>query len=271
MTPKIISLSSGSKANCTLVSSGSTHILIDFGISCKKTGKMLSEYGISLADISAVFLSHEHSDHVAGLPTFLKNHDAPVYITEPSYLEYIRGAGFEYRNRLTVTETEFSVQTGDLFIEAMPVRHDSAACVAYRISGGVSLGICTDVGKPTDALLDFFSPCESIITEANYDEAMLFCGSYPQTLKYRISSDSGHTSNDDCARFVARLAELGTLKRVLLAHISPENNTSELALFTVSEELKRAGLHLDFLKTASRVSAVAVPTQKSESITQELA
>ncbi len=259
MTQKIVSLSSGSKANCTLVSSGSTHILIDFGLSCRKVSKTLSEYGISLSDISAVFLSHEHSDHVAGLPTFLKSYDAPVYITEPSYLEYIRGAGFDYRNRLTVTETSFSVQTGDILIEALPVRHDSAACVAYRISGGVSLGICTDVGKPEKELFDFFSPCENIITEANYDETMLFCGSYPQTLKYRISSESGHTSNEDCARFVSQLAATGTLKRALLAHISPENNTPELALCVVSEELANTGLQLDFLGAAQRNSAVSIP------------
>ncbi len=258
MTPKIISLSSGSKANCTLVSSGNTHILIDFGVSCRKAKQMLSEHGIALSDVSAVFITHEHCDHVAGLPTFLKALDIPVYITRPSYLEYIRGKGFDLRDKLTVTETDFTVTVGDLLIEAMPVRHDSAACVAYRISGGgVSLGICTDVGKPTDELFEFFKRCENVITEANYDEAMLICGIYPQTLKYRIMSDSGHTSNDDCARFVSRLAKSG-VKRVLLAHISPENNTPDLALHLVAMEMRRTDAHLDFLAAAPREESISV-------------
>ena len=257
MTPKIISLSSGSKANCTLVSSGNTHILIDFGISYRKTNQLLADCGLALSDIDAIFLTHEHCDHVAGLPTLLKGCDVPVYMTRPSHLEYIRGKGFEHRNRLTVTETDFSLTVGDLLIEAMPVRHDSAACVAYRISGGVSLGICTDAGKPSNELFEFFRSCENVITEANYDEAMLRLGSYPQTLKYRIMSDSGHTSNDDCAKFVSRLAKAG-VKRVLLAHISPENNTPDLALHTVAMEMRQTDAHLDFLAAAPRDEALAL-------------
>ena len=255
MNPKIISLSSGSKANCTLVSSGSTHILIDFGVSCRKAKRDLATYGLDLSDIDAVFLTHEHADHVSGLPIFMKNYGTPVYITRPSYLDYIRGRGFDMRDKLTVTETDFTVTVGDLTVTAMPVRHDSAACVAYKIvGGGINLGICTDVGKPTDELFDFFKDCECVITESNYDETMLLCGIYPQTLKYRIMSDSGHTSNDDCARFVSRRAKAG-VSRVLLAHISPENNTPDLALHTVSMELRRTDAHLDFLAPAPREDA----------------
>ncbi len=252
MTPKIISLASGSKANCTLVSAGGTSILIDLGVSCKKAKTSLSEAGVDISKIDAVFLTHEHCDHVAGLPTFMKNYTAPVYIARPSYLDFIRGKGFDYRDRMTVTETDFCMTVGALKVSAMPVRHDSAACLAYKIEGDdFSLGICTDVGCPTDDLFEFFCNCTHVITEANYDEPMLRLGSYPQTLKYRIMSESGHTSNDDCAKFVAKLAKSG-VKNVLLAHVSPENNTPELALHLVSMELRKQGLSLDFLAAAPR-------------------
>lgn len=258
--PIIASLASGSKANCTLVSDGSTHILIDFGLSCRRINQHLKNYGLDLSCISAVFLTHEHSDHVAGLPTFFNKHSAPVYITEPSYLDYIRGKGFDYRDRFTVVSTAFSVTVGELNVTAIPVRHDSAACVAYRVEGnGISLGICTDVGCPTDALFEHFKDCGCVITEANYDEKMLLCGIYPQELKYRIMSESGHTSNDDCARFVTRLAESG-VKNVLLAHVSPENNTPQLAVYVVAETLKNHGIELPFLAAAPRDDAIVMPS-----------
>ena len=257
----IISLSSGSKANCTLVSDGSTHVLVDFGLSCRKVKTALRGYGLDLCDLSAVFITHEHSDHVAGLPTFMKSYSVPVYMTEPSYLEYIRSdKGFELRNRLTVTNTSYEVRVGSFCVTAMPVRHDSAACVALKIvGGGINLGICTDIGYPTDALFGFFADCGCVITESNYDEKMLLCGIYPQVLKYRIMSESGHTSNDDCADFVCRLARAG-VKKFLLAHISPENNTPELAFYVVAQALKNSGLSVDFLAAAPREQAIEVPT-----------
>ncbi len=261
MNKQIISLASGSKANCTLVSDGQTHILIDFGLSCRRVKTVLADYGLALSDICAVFITHEHSDHVAGLATFLKSYSAPVYMTAPSYLDYTRGKGFDMRDRLTVTETDFCMTVGGISIAAMPVRHDSAACVAYKVTGnGLSLGICTDIGHPSDELFEFFCDCENVITEANYDEIMLMCGAYSQVLKYRIKSESGHTSNEDCARFVCRLAKSG-VQRVMLAHISPENNTPDLALHTVAMEMRREGAHLEYLAAAPRDGAIAFPVK----------
>ena len=260
--PLIVSLASGSKANCTLVSDGKTHILIDFGLSCRRINQHLKDYGLDLSDISAVFITHEHCDHVAGLPTFFKNHSAPVYITAPSHFEYIRGKGFDFRDRFTVVSTAFTATVGGITVTAIPVRHDSAACVAYKITGnGISLGICTDIGCPTDELFELFKDCGCVITESNYDEKMLLCGIYPQELKYRIMSECGHTSNDDCARFVTRLAECGE-KNVLLAHISPENNTPQLAVYVVAEALKRCGLTVPFLAAAPRDDKIVLPCKK---------
>lgn len=262
LTPGVFSLASGSRANSTLVTDGKTHILVDLGVSLRYLTGSLKEIGLAPADISALFITHEHSDHVAGLGAFLKKFDVPVHITEPSYLAFIRGQGFEIRERLTVhSSLFFTERVGDLTVKSMPVPHDSAACVAYKLSGnGVSLGICTDAGRPSDALFEFFSDCRDVITEANHDEVMLKCGIYPDALKYRILSDFGHTSNAACAEFVVRLAKAG-VRNVLLSHISPENNTPELALFCVNEALKREGVSLSYLGAAPRMSLLKIPPQ----------
>lgn len=259
ISPLILSLASGSKANCTLISDGHTNILIDLGLSCRKVSAALKPYGLDLSAIDAVFLTHEHSDHVAGLPTFFKNYTAPVYVTEPSHLDLIRGKFFEFRDRFTAVSESFSVKVGAFTVASLPVRHDSAACVAYRIEGGgISLGICTDVGSPGDDLFEFFKDLRCVITESNYDEIMLRCGTYPEDLKYRIMSPYGHTSNADCADFVCRLSQNG-VRRVLLAHVSPENNTPELAVCVTREALESKGLTLDFLEAAKREGCVELP------------
>ncbi len=250
------SLASGSKANCTLVCSEKAKILIDFGVSCRYAKTALSEIGLKLDDVGAVFITHEHSDHIAGLDTFFKKYDIPVHMTEPSYIAYTRGKGFYHRDRLTVHEPAYTVTLGDLEISSLPVRHDSAACVAYKVTRKdenkhFALGICTDIGCPGDELFSFFSDCTNIITECNHDVTMLKCGIYPEDLKYRILSDYGHTSNDDCANFVVRLAENG-VKGVLLSHLSPENNTPELAVYTVREALEKSGKTVPYLEIAPR-------------------
>lgn len=262
-TTGVFSLASGSRANCTLVTDGETHILIDLGVSLRYLTGSLKEIGMTPADISALFITHEHSDHVAGLGTFLKKFNVPVHITEPSYLAFIRGQGFEIRDRFTVhEELAFTERVGGLTVSSLPVSHDSAACVAYKLSGnGVSLGICTDVGRPSDALFEFFSDCRDVITEANHDEIMLKCGIYPDALKYRILSDSGHTSNAACAEFVVRLAKAG-VRNVLLSHISPENNTPELALYCVNEALSREGVSLSYLGAAPRMALLSFPAPR---------
>lgn len=262
-SPSVYSLASGSRANCTLVSDGKTHILIDLGVSVKYLTASLGALGLTPADISALFITHEHSDHVAGLKTFVKKYKTPIHITEQSYLAFIRGGGFEIRDSLTVHESlYFTERVGEVTVSALPVPHDSAACVAYKVTGnGVSLGICTDIGRPTEALFDFFSDCRDVITEANHDEIMLKCGIYPDSLKYRILSDCGHTSNDSCASFVVRLAKAG-VKNVLLSHVSPENNTPDLAFYCVNRALSSAGVALSYLGVAPRLEMLKFPPEK---------
>ncbi len=264
---RIWSLASGSKANCTLICSEKAKILIDFGVSCRYAKTSLSQIGTDLSEIGAVFITHEHSDHIGGLETFFKRYDIPVHMTEPSYIAYTHGKGFYNRDKISVHEMRYSEKIGDITVTSLPVMHDSACCVAYRVDqeNGQSLGICTDAGRPSEELYEFFAGCDYVITECNHDEIMLKCGIYPDELKRRILSPTGHTSNADCADFAVRLARSG-VRRILLAHLSPENNTRELALCTVDEALKRSGESLDYLDVAPRYELFSAFASASASV-----
>lgn len=247
------SFASGSRANCTLVSDGESRILIDFGLSCRMTKTVLCELGLELSDIDAIFITHEHSDHVSGLNTLLKNHDIPVHMTEPSFLALCRAKGFEFRNKITVHPVEYVEKLGSLTVSSCSVPHDSAACVSYLVLGnGVSFCLCTDIGQMSEKILEHVSKAENVILESNYDPNMLRNGDYPDELKRRIRSKNGHLSNGDCAKALVCLAQNG-VRRVLLGHISPENNDPWLVRRCAANALEEAGLELEMLEVAPRL------------------
>ena len=254
LSPRVVSFASGSRANCTLVDSGSTRILIDFGLSCRMLSGFLKDYGLTIGDIDAVFITHEHADHVSGLPTFFKKYDIPVHMTEPSFLAYTRGKGFEYRDKITVHPVEFEINIGGFTVSSCEVCHDSAACVSYLVKGdGVSFCTCTDLGYMPKRVLEHVSRAENVILESNHDVGLLESGEYPPELKRRIRSRYGHLSNDQCAEILIELYCRG-VKRVLLGHISPENNKPEIALDAVNRALSQAGVIFDYLDTAPRIT-----------------
>lgn len=252
--PQIWSLASGSRANSIFLTDGKTNLLIDCGLSCRMLNAHLKNIGFSLSDIDAVFITHEHSDHTAGLPTLLKNHSIPVHMTEPSYIAFTRSKGFEYREKIITHPIEYTETVGDLTVTSCQLSHDAAACVSYLVQGnGLSFCTCTDLGVMTDKVMKHASKATAVILESNHDPALLRSGSYPDELKRRIRSDCGHLSNYDCSNALAELVKNG-VQRVLLGHISPENNTPELALHCAIEALDRAGLKVELLDTAPRMS-----------------
>lgn len=251
---RVVSLASGSRANCTLVEYGDTVILVDFGLSCRMAEGFLRDLGVELARVNAVFITHEHTDHVSGLNTLLKKYDIPVHMTEPSFLAFSRGKGFDCRNKITVHSVEYECRVGELLVSACEVSHDSAACVSYLVTGdGFSFCSCTDLGYVPERVFQHICRAENVILESNHDITLLKTGDYPENIKYRISSKSGHLSNNQCADILKRLRSAG-VKRVLLGHVSPENNDPDLALESAIIALQETGEEFDFIGVAPRLS-----------------
>ncbi len=244
---KVISLYSGSSGNCTLIEAGENTFLIDAGGSAKALISSLDKLGVDLFRVSDIFITHEHGDHTHALSALVKKHPCRVHITEMSAnaMNITCGA---LDKCLVRHGAEFKLEIGGCKITAFPVPHDSSACVGYRFDfDGVSVGAVTDIGYVTQTVYDSLCGCEAIIIEANHDREMVRCGSYPAVLKARILSGGGHLSNDDCAEISGAWARQGT-KKILLAHLSEENNTPEIAVSTVRKATDPYGVTVSAAK-----------------------
>ena len=236
----IHTIASGSEGNCLLVSAGTTHILLDAGISCRRISSALSELDLSLNSIDAVLITHEHSDHIGGLTTLVRRRALPVYTGAATarQLRY-RIAGIEPQLRPVGPGEPFSV--GDLTVTAFPTSHDVAGGLDFRFDHeGAGAGVLTDTGTVTEEACRILDGVDLLILESNHDVDRLLSGPYPFPLKRRILSDFGHLSNADAAAFAAELAGKGT-RRFVLAHLSRENNTPQLALEAVERAVSPFG------------------------------
>lgn len=241
----VVSLFSGSKGNCTLLRFGETCVLIDAGRSCRAIEGALAASGSALSAVRAVFLTHEHSDHIKALPTLLKKHPVPVHGPKAA-LRALSDMGCP-ADCLIPHPPCFSVTVAAddgsdaVTLSSFPTLHDAESSVGYRMEAeGICAALATDLGSVTDAVRAGFSGCRYAVIESNHDENMLLMGSYPYELKRRILSDCGHLSNSACGEFACELVR-GGAKRLLLAHLSEENNTPELAYLTVRTALSAAG------------------------------
>ncbi|AHM58462.1 beta-lactamase [Flammeovirgaceae bacterium 311] len=221
----ITSLNSGSNGNCYYVGNEQEAVLIDAGISCRETEKRLKRLGLSMDKVKAIFVSHEHSDHIRGIPVLAKKYQLPVYITPGT----LRNARLSPYNSLAVPFEAFqAVQIGELSVTAFPKFHDAADPHSFVVSHGATrVGIFTDIGAPCENLIHYFRQCHAAILEANYDDVLLEKGSYPYFLKNRIRSGHGHLSNKQAlALFTAYKPSF--MSHLLLAHLSKDNNCPEL-------------------------------------------
>lgn len=253
----VYTLASGSSGNCVYIRMGEDEILVDAGISAKRITDSLCVLGGDIKRIKGIFITHEHSDHVCGLETLAKKYHISIHFTEPSLKAYIASHSGGFAEGCAVVHPPiFEVQMGNMTLQSFVTPHDSAASVGYVITDGSTertVAVATDIGYVTDEVCDALLGVKNIILESNHDENMLLCGPYPYELKRRILSNTGHLSNEAASALIARLAAAGT-ERILLAHLSLENNLPELAYHSA---LQAVGEY----KTAVSVASPNAPTQ----------
>ena len=235
-------LASGSSGNAILVSSDETHLLIDAGISCRRITASLRTLGLTPNDLTAILITHTHSDHMSGLQTLLKKNPPPILLTGSAQTELIwkLPTAAEHTQSLPLCEP---VELGNCLVTAFPTVHDSPGSCGYRLdTPSGSIGIITDTGYITDEAFSVLQGAELVVLESNHDPEALASGPYPYYLKRRIAGRYGHLSNHDAAAFAVQLAESGTAQ-IILAHLSHENNSPAIAHNTTEIALSAAGLH----------------------------
>src|SRR5688572_15554960 len=189
----ITSLNSGSNGNCYYVGNDNDAILVDAGISCREIIKRMKRLGLSMDKVRAVLVSHEHWDHIRGLPVLVKKFSLPVYITEPTHHHGGLSLDVQFIKSFAAYEP---IVIGDLSITAFPKFHDAMDPYSFIITcNGIRVGVFTDIGWPCEHVIRHFSQCHAAFLESNYDEGMLQNGRYPYYLKKRISGEKGHLSN----------------------------------------------------------------------------
>ena len=248
---QFLSLGSGSSGNCYYLKTKQSSILIDAGIPLRDLKKRLSSYGFSIEQVSAIFVTHDHADHIKAVGHLANDMHKPIYATEKVHI----GINNNYCTTSKVTENSRrylykgeSAQVGDFIITPFEVPHDSSDCVGYKIQAeGLTFCLATDVGEITPTVAEAIGEANYLVLEANHDTEMLEQGPYPPYLKNRIRSTRGHLSNQQCAEALATYAS-PNLRQVWLCHLSEENNHPELARKTVETILRGYGIitGLDF-------------------------
>lgn len=241
---RLCTLVSGSSGNSTYISDGTTSVLVDAGLTGKRIEEELAGIGVSGKELNAIFVTHEHNDHITSVGVLARRYGIPVFANRAT-MEYLDSAGILNRimpENLIVFENNVSFICGTLVVKAFPIPHDAADPVGYRFtSGDVSVAVSTDIGEITDDIRAGTAGCAAVVLEANHDIEMLKNGPYPYPLKKRILGSHGHLSNVSSADYACELAGKGT-KTIVLGHLSEENNVPELAFETVKNELEKRGL-----------------------------
>ncbi|HHN74082.1 MAG TPA: MBL fold metallo-hydrolase [Acidobacteria bacterium] len=238
---EVVVLGSGSKGNSALVRAAGSALLVDAGLSARQLRRRLDAVGQDPARIEAVLLTHEHSDHVAGLRVFRRRFPLPVVANAPTLEATERIVG-ESLDGSVEQATGTCLEIGPFRVTSFPVPHDAAETVGYVIEAeGVRLGYATDLGHVTHLVHERLASCELVVIEANHDRQMLLDGPYPWATKQRVASRHGHLSNDHAASLLPDLAR-SSARAVVLAHLSETNNDPLLALAAVKGALHAEGL-----------------------------
>ena len=248
----IASLNSGSNGNCYYIGNDTEAVLIDAGLSCRETEKRMQKLRLTMDKVKAIFISHEHTDHIKGVKGLAEKYALPVYITNNT----LKRSGIIFRENVCNHFSAYlPVSVGSLAITAFPKKHDAADPHSFIIHcNGTRVGVFTDIGKACDNVVEFFSQCHAAFLESNYDEAMLENGSYPFHLKNRIRNGEGHLSNMQALEiFINHRPAFMT--HLLLAHLSEQNNHPQLVKVLFDKHAGNAAVMV-----ASRYESSAVYT-----------
>ncbi len=235
-------LFSSSSGNSVYIGDRDGGVLIDVGRSAKQTNAMLNNIGVDISQVKAILLTHEHSDHVNGLSVFAAKHNIPIYAPNGTLLA-LKRKGTLCEKHVDITLPDTPIDIAGLKIENFKTSHDCADGRGYIITGtdgSTKIAVATDTGYVTSDILSKITGCKLVYIESNHDVAMLRSGPYPYHLQKRILSDTGHLSNDACADTLRALINKGTTHFVL-AHLSQENNTPDIAYKTATSALCEMG------------------------------
>jgi phosphoribosyl 1,2-cyclic phosphodiesterase len=225
MSLSIASLNSGSNGNCYYVGNANEGILVDAGISCRETERRLKQLGLSIKMVKAIFVTHEHADHINGLPKLYKKYYLPIYMT-PLTRSNLRAGWSDIRTYSFRAYEPITI--GGLSITALPKFHDAADPHSFIVShNNINVGVFTDTGRNCEHLVKSFAQCHAAFLESNYDEEMLEEGDYPQHLKDRIKKGFGHLSNKEALQLFLNHRP-SFMSHLILSHLSANNNKPEI-------------------------------------------
>ena len=262
---RIFTLYSGSGGNSVYIRVADTAILIDAGKSARALCNALKAIGTDMSEIRAIFVTHDHHDHVSALEVLSKKHEIPIHMTDRSAEVFDRYPTSPVHARLVRHTPVFSERVGPLLVTSFPTPHDSRMSVGYRIEWECEgetrrIGVATDIGYVSDEIREGLCGCDAVVLESNHDVDMLMKGPYPYDLKQRIRSKRGHLSNHDSALFSAELAGKGT-RAFLLAHLSEENNEPSLALEETERAISDPGIRIT-VASPDEPTELKVPTKE---------
>ena len=244
MRMRFCPLCSGSSGNATYIEAGETRLLVDAGLSAKRITALLEEIGVSPAQLDAVLITHEHTDHVSGVDVLCRRHDLPVYANAACFMALRERLAKIPAGRRFVFEPDHDFFIGQVCIFPFTTYHDAAHPVGFTFTWqGKKCAVCTDIGHVDGRVLEALERASVLLLECNHDVDMLMAGQYPYMLKQRILSGHGHLCNEDCGHALVRLYAAG-VKHAILGHLSRENNYPPLALATVRGVLAEAGVDM---------------------------